>query len=196
MSYLLSLDTEGGGISHNYSLLSLTLSVVDPVTYEQIETLSLKLKPDNDSGYFVQGKALDVNKINILEHDKVAITYKDSKSEIYNWLVKQKTKYGKLVPFGNNFQRDIDIITRYTISYDSWTNFVKKFGIELTVLGVELKQLEVIPEEQSLALSKIAEFMSIKVDESKLHDDTYDVELGCLVLKGYRELFKKCYTSS
>jgi hypothetical protein len=186
---LLGIDTESGGISQEFDLLTLSLSVI--IDFEIVESLNLKVKPDPVNGrtqFFVQAEALRVNGIDLAQHDLEAITYSESKKIIYEWLKEMKGKYGKLLPFGNGISRDIQLITRYTISSKSWDQFVKRNPIELTSIGNCLKLMGLIPEDQSLALSNIAEHFGATIDPDVVHTAEYDVWLGIQALKGYSSL--------
>ena len=186
---LLGIDTESGGISTDYDLLTLSLNVIED--YEIIDTLNLLVKPDSVSGrtqYFVQGEALRVNGINLGQHDLDAICYREAKQMIFGWLDGMHQEHGKLMPFGNGIARDIQMITKYTISSKSWDMFVKRNPIELTSIGNCLKLMGLIPEDQSLSLKNIATYFGAEIDEEKVHTAEYDVWLGIQALKGYSSL--------
>jgi hypothetical protein len=117
--------------------------------------------------------------------------YKESKQFIYDWLKDAKNDFGKLLPFGNGVSRDIQLITKFTISPKTWETVVMKNPIELTSIGNNLKMLGLIPMEQSLALSKIASYFGVEIDEEKVHTAEYDVWLGTQVLKHYNQLITK-----
>jgi|APGre2960657404_1045060.scaffolds.fasta_scaffold67122_1 hypothetical protein len=189
---LLGIDTESGGISPDYDLLTFTMCIIKD--YEIVRTIDMKLKPDpidGRSSYYVQAEALGVNGINIPEHDLKAMPYKESKQFIYDWLKDAKNDFGKLLPFGNGVSRDIQLITKFTISPKTWETVVMKNPIELTSIGNNLKMLGLIPMEQSLALSKIASYFGVEIDEEKVHTAEYDVWLGTQVLKHYNQLITK-----
>ncbi len=178
---LLGLDTESGGISVDCDLLQINLSVIND-NFEIVDKLSLDVKPDPYNGRTsyqnIEAEALRVNKIDLAQHDLTAITYKESKPIIYNWLQNAYSQYGSLTPFGQNVQRDINIITRYTISTDSWFNFCDRRVIDTISLGKFAQMLGIIPMSQSLSLSKVTKYLGIEVDESLLHTAEYDVALG------------------
>ena len=189
---LLGIDTESGGITTDYDLLTLTMCVIKD--YEIVKTLDMKLKPnpvDGRSDYFVQAEALAVNGINIAEHDWKAMPYRQSKQIIFDWLEEAKNEFGKLLPFGNGVSRDIQLITKYTVSPPAWEMVVMRNPIELTSIGNNLKMLGLIPMNQSLALSKIATYFGVEIDEEKVHTAEYDVWLGTQVLKHYNQLITK-----
>jgi len=185
---LVSADTESGGISLDCSLLSVCFSLLNG-KLEPIHTLNLKVKPDPDAdgrvAYKIQAEALAVNGINLIEHDKAAITYKESKPIIYNWLKEMHDSYGSLTFFGNNIQRDIDLITNYTISENSWNNFCDRRVIDTSVIGKFLQLAGKIPEDQSLSLSKITKYYGVDVSKYGVHTSDGDVLLGIELIKNY-----------
>jgi hypothetical protein len=189
---LLGIDTESGGIGLEYSLLSINFSIIDD-NCEIVESLDLKLKPDPINGrseYFVQAEALRVNKINLAQHDLEAISYKESKSVIYKWLEKTTKEYGNFTVFGQKVERDVELITRYTISENSWYNFVNRRVIDTISLGKYAQLIGLIPETQSLSLSKITDYLGVEVDENRIHDAQYDVMLGAQYLKWFKDNLK------
>ena len=189
---LLGIDTESGGIGLEYSLLSINFSIIND-NCEIVESLDLKLKPDPINGrseYFVQAEALRVNKINLAQHDLEAISYKESKSVIYKWLEKTTKEYGNFTVFGQKVERDVELITRYTISENSWCNFVSRRVIDTISLGKYAQLIGLIPETQSLSLSKITDYLGVEVDESRIHDAQYDVMLGTQYLKWFKDNLK------
>ena len=188
---LLGIDTESStGIGN--SILTLNMSIIDD-NFDIAESLNLKLKPDPIEGrslYTVDAEAMEVNKIDLAKHDAEAITYKQSKTIIYEWLEQMYEEYGFLTPFGNCIQGDIDSIIALTITKNSWNNFVSYNSIELLSIGNFLKFAGKIPEDQSLSLSKLAEFLGVKIDTNLVHSAEYDVWIGAQIIKYYFELLK------
>ena len=188
---LLGIDTVSStGIGN--SILTLNMSIIDD-NFDIAESLNLKLKPDPIEGrslYTVDAEAMEVNKIDLAKHDAEAITYKQSKTIIYEWLEQMYEEYGFLTPFGNCIQGDIDSIIALTITKNSWNNFVSYNPIELLSIGNFLKFAGKIPEDQSLSLSKLAEFLGVKIDTNLVHSAEYDVWIGAQIIKYYFELLK------
>jgi hypothetical protein len=190
---LLGIDTENTGLLPGTQPLTLYMGVLDE-NFKIIQALDLKVKPDPIEGRTVYShievEALVVNKINLIDHDKVATTYKQAKTIVYKWLEDMQSIYGELTPFGNMVGGDINKICEYLISRGSWDGFCDRRVIELTSVGKTLQLLGRIPEKQSLSLSKISEYFGMKVDNNMLHTARYDVEVGAFVLKNYLELLK------
>lgn len=192
---ILSIDTESCGIGLEFPLLSVSLSIAQPVFYDNRkvtkifgstgDSLSLFVKPDFANGraeYLVQPEALNVNKIDLVQHDKTAITYKQAKSLIYSWLENAYSKYGTLTPAGHGVSRDIDIITEYTLSRQSWNNFVDVRVIDTVSLCKYLQIIGVIPEDQSISLTNALKFFNVAIDGELAHTAEYDCELNIKLL--------------
>jgi hypothetical protein len=191
---LLGLDIETTGLHSTANLLTLYMAIIGE-DFQVRESLDMKLKPNASTDergerpiYSVQAEAMKVNGIDLIQHDLDAISYKEAKTPIYNWIQEMSIKYGELTPFGNLVTQDINKITECTISRPSWDNFVDRRVIELSSLGKTLQFLGRIPKDQSLSLSKIANFFNIQADPNLIHTAAYDVWLGTQVLKGYTSL--------
>ena len=188
------MDLETGGFNELCDLLTVTLSVIDD-NYEMEDCLDLKVKPEPDKQgrtlLCVEPEALIVNKIDLIQHDAEAMTYKKAKPIIFNWLKAQSEKYDcKLTPFGNGIKFDVEKLTKHTITLDSFCQFTERQPIELTSIGKALKIQGKIPKNQSLALSNIAKYFGVEVNEELYHTSKYDVWLGAQVMKNYMELMK------
>jgi hypothetical protein len=141
----------------------------------------MDLKPDTDE-YVLTAKALEVNKINIKEHDKTATRYKDAKSILYNFLdTNSQGGLVKLIPIGQNVTFDILKIKSDLISSGSWEKFVSYRVMELGTVTQTCQILGLIPDEISTGLSSIAGYL--KIDTSKAHTSSGDVDMTILVLK-------------
>ena len=190
---LLGIDTETTGLLPESQLLTLYMGIVDD-NFKIIQSLDLKIKPDPINGRTVYShievEALAVNKINLIDHDKVAITYKQAKTIVYKWLEEMYSLYDYLTPFGNMVQGDVDKICECLISRGAWDNFCDRRVIELSGIGKTLQLMGKIPETQSLSLSKISKYFEMQVDDNLLHTAKYDVEVGAFILKKYLDLLK------
>ena len=187
---LLGLDCETTGLHENANLLTLYMGVLDE-NFNIMDSIDLKLKPEPINGkieWSIQIEAMQVNKIDIFQHEQTAITYKEAKPKIYNWIADASSKFGELIPFGNMINKDIDKICDCVISRGSWESFVDRRTIELLSIGRTLQFMGKIPRTQSLSLSKIAEYLGVEVDKSKIHTAQYDVLLGSLILREYLHL--------
>ena len=93
MTRFLAFDAETGGIGADKALLTLYFIVLNE-KFEVLDELDLRIKP-NDDIYHVTAEALEINKINLVEHDKVALTDKAAGQVLYPFLEKHSEK-GKI----------------------------------------------------------------------------------------------------
>ena len=89
MNKYIVFDVETGGIGLDKSLLSACFLYcqydVKNDEYEIIDGLDLKIKP-NDDVYHVTAQGMQINGIDLVEHDKVAITEKQAGTKLYDKL--------------------------------------------------------------------------------------------------------------
>ncbi len=192
---LLFLDTETGGISTEHSVLTLTFT---ECTFEadkilRKSRLSVSVKPNN-SIYRVNPEALNINGINLIEHSKSAVFYKEAESLIVDY-IKQRfeaNNRNKLVLVGQNIQFDLDhLITPSIINPDSFYRYVDRRVIDIVSISQFAKLCGLIPMDQSLSLSTLAQHLNIPINELKLHTAEYDNDLAATVLFTLRNLFEK-----
>src|SRR6185369_4630353 len=115
MKYL-AFDVEAGGVTDDHSLLSAYFVVIDEDLKKVYGELDLLVKPDNGN-YVITPQALEVNKINLIEHDKVAITESKAGQLLYNFL-KTHAPDGttKLTPLGHNIAFDVQFIKKHLLN--------------------------------------------------------------------------------
>jgi len=185
----LFLDNEMGGLEREkHSLLTVYLMMTDD-NYNVIGELYLYLKPD-DGTYKVCGEAMAVNKINLLEHDKKAITYKEGGTKLYNWL-KSLTDSGKVkaTVVGHGIYSDVDWIVYHLMSRASFENFTSYRKLDTSSTCQFLKSVGMFPEEVSGSLVSLAKHFKVEVDENAAHDAKYDTQLTFKVFLALRKMF-------
>lgn len=133
----LFIDTETGGLSSNYSLLTLSAIPVDkdfnvvsaeyrcPRSGKMCQTDSgLYLTLQSDTYVLSQG-ALAVNKINIVEHDKTAVPLEDAADTLEFFINNVLKTFGKkyLVPAGHNVAFDVQFIRHHLLDDPTWNKY-------------------------------------------------------------------------
>src|SRR6185437_1201091 len=115
MKYL-AFDVESGGVTDDHSLLSVYFAVIDEDLKTLHGELDMLIKPD-DGNYVVTAGALVVNKIDLIEHDKVAIKESAAGTMLYNFL-KTHAPDGttKLTPLGHNIAFDVQFIKKHLLN--------------------------------------------------------------------------------
>jgi oligoribonuclease (3'-5' exoribonuclease) len=186
MAYLF-LDNEMGGLDRDqHSLLTVYLAVFDEHLMK-LDELYLYLRP-NDGIYKVVASAMAVNKIDIVQHDGIAITYKEGGTELYNFL-KRNSKDGadKLIPVGHGIHGDIDWILYHLISRGSWNVFVSYRKLDTSAVAQFLKSCGRFPETVSGSLKSLAEFFNVPFKEEELHDARVDTLISVAVFDKLRK---------
>ena len=187
----LFMDNEMGGLERDrHSLLTVYLMMTDD-NYNVIGDLYLYLKPD-DGTYKVCGEAMAVNKINLLEHDKKAITYKEGGTKLYNWL-KSLTDNGKVkaTVVGHGIYGDIDWIVYHLMSRASFENFTSYRKLDTSSTCQFLKSCGLFPEDVSGSLESLAKHFNINQhtgDDIQFHDAKFDTEITFKVFLALRKL--------
>lgn len=180
-----ALDNETGGLTSDTSLLTSFLAILD-ADLNIVDELELLVKPD-DGIYRVNAEALNINKINLLEHDKKAIPYSQAGAPLYEFLRKHSDNgANKLVPFGHNVMFDILGICDKIMSKKTWDHFC---GYRLLCTGNISQFLKLqgkLPSDIQASLGKLAAYFGI--DNSKAHTSKGDVLMCIEVLKKMKDL--------
>jgi DNA polymerase III alpha subunit (gram-positive type) len=170
MNKYVALDLETGGIGHDKSLLTAYLAILDE-NMNVVEELDLKIKP-NDDIYVLTAEALDINKIDIISHDKIAVSEKIAAQQVYNFL-NATTNDGKnkLTPLGHNVQFDIQFLCNKTISKKSWDKFCTYRVLDTGVVAQFLIAQEVLPH-MNASLGTLAQHYGITFEAHTAKGDT------------------------
>jgi DNA polymerase III alpha subunit (gram-positive type) len=119
----LFMDTETGGLSPKYSLLTASFILVDSQFDVLARPLYLEIKHDE---YVVTPGALNVNHINLAEHHKTATALPEARaifSEFVNTAVRVAQKK-RLVPAGHNVGFDMQFVRAYLCPTEKfWDDF-------------------------------------------------------------------------
>lgn len=184
----LFIDNEMGGLeSDKYSLLtSCLLASADGVS--TLEDLYLMLKPD-DGIYKVCASAMAINKIDLVEHDRLAIPYKQAGTLLYDWLrILTQDGKEKMTIVGHGVYLDVDWINRHLISKGAWDKFTSYRKIDTQAICQFLKICGYFPEDVSGSLLSLGKHYGIITDEDdkKAHNAKYDAELTMKVFTALR----------
>lgn len=182
------LDTETGGIGLDKSLLTAYFEVVTR-DFSPWATCFLRLKPDDDV-YRVSAEGLEVNKINLVEHNKTAVTYKQGGTHLYEFL-KTASEGGKikLIPTGHGMSGDLDHIFDKLVKRSTWETFVSYRRLDTSVLCNFLRLTGYLPETVSGGLENLAEFFGF--DKQNVHTADGDVKLIIKCLESMTKMFSK-----
>ena len=185
----LAFDTETTGLEPaRHNILTAHFILLDE-TLNEIDSLALSIKHNE---YVVSAKALEINKINLVEHNKVSISLFETRKKLEEFIA----PYQDLVCIGHNVQFDLDFILSNRILsgelYKKHFNSTKT--IDTLLILRKIRKDKGLPSEQSLSLSKITEFLNIKLaDNENFHTAKYDILITIELLKCIKERFNVEY---
>lgn len=168
----LAFDLESGGIHEGVSILTAYFQVLDK-NMQPLDSLKLKVKP-NDGIYSVQAEGLEINKIDLVHHDKIAITYSEAGGKLREFLV-QWSDNGKikLIPLGKNVGGDIKWVNQSMLGAKTWNMYVSYRVWEVTTLALAAQRIGKYPADESISLGALVEYFGIEIP-GVLHDEEYD----------------------
>lgn len=169
----LAIDTETTGLTNLCNVLTAYFIVLDE-NLNEIKHLDLKIK---HCSYHVYTKALEVNKIDLIEHDKVSTPKKEAILKLEEFLSGVEERY---IPIGHNVEFDINMLEDNGMDIHK---YIKSPYIDTYVICKKLKHEKKINDKQSLALGKISYFFGVNIDCKKLHTSEYDVRLSIELFK-------------
>lgn len=187
MNKYIALDTETGGITLDTSLLTAYFVVLDE-KFKVVDELNLVVKPD-DGNYVVNAQALNVNKINLVEHDKVALPYKAAKPFLYKFL-ELNYQGEKLIPIGHGLAFDIVRLKQDLIGQGSWENFVSYRTLDTSIVAQFLRAAGLFPDDVSGSLGSLVSYFKLP-PVGDMHDARVDTLQTVSVLQALLNLVKK-----
>ena len=178
------LDCESGGLIPGVSLLSMHMAICD-AHFNIIDEIELMTKP-NDGHYLVSAEALEVNGIDLINHDKIALTYSAAGQELRNFIWKYSRNGAiKLVPVGKNVAGDVKWINDNLLGEKTWKQFMSYRNYDITSLVIYCKRTGKIPNDAPESLSGIAKFLGIDAEWHTARGDNY---AGIAVVKKLESL--------
>jgi DNA polymerase III epsilon subunit-like protein len=123
----LFFDTETGGLTPDYSLLTVSAIITDRnfeiVTVHDMDPgVYMRLKYAN---YVTHPKAMEVNGLNLRDHDEHGFTVEEA-SEVFESFVKEgRAALGasKLIPAGHNVPFDMRFVQAYLMPDSQWSRY-------------------------------------------------------------------------
>ncbi len=183
MKYLV-IDTESGSRHATSTLLTAYFLVVNDA-FQHMGCLDLKLKPEGDDHYIVDAQGLATNGINIVNHDHDAITCKQAKPLLYEFL-KMHSVSERLTPLGHATKGDIRRITDNLISKGSWDQFCTYHFIDTSVVLQFLRACGKMPEDEDGSIQALAAYFNIP--PATWHVAKFDAEITMKIFQKMVEL--------
>ena len=175
----LPFDTETGGIGPDVSLLTAHFAICD-ANWNILAELYLAMKP-NDGIYKTTAEALTINKIDLINHDKIALTYSESGARLRDF-IKLHSQDGKikLQPMGKNVAFDVLKVTDNILGAKTFNQYVSYRCYDITPLVTFLKRTKRLELNAPESLSGLAEYFGIT---AKWHTADGDNKAGIEVMK-------------
>lgn len=178
----LAVDNETGGFEGT-SLLSTYLCALD-ADLNSLGSWDCAVCPD-DRIYRVEAGGLDVNKIDLVEHDKVALTYSAAGASLRTFLRKMSDDGKiKLIPVGHGVTGDM-IGLRVLLSRANLEMYTSYRKLDTAVVAQFLKFCGKLPEDVSGSLESLCQYFEVGEGEV-LHTAHGDVIRTLAVLKAMR----------
>lgn len=175
----IAFDLESGGILDGCSVLTAFFKVLDQ-DMKEMDRLHLIVKP-NDGVYHCTAEAMAINGINLIEHDKVAISYSEAGGKLRNFLVKNSDNGKiKLIPLGKNINSDIKWVTESILGKKTFNMYVSYRIWEVSTLALAAQRLGKIPYDMSISLGSLVKHFNIDIP-GVLHNEEYDTDATILV---------------
>jgi len=178
-------DTETGGVRKEMSLLTLYGHILDE-NLNILDTIDLKIKPD-DGVYHVNAQGLEINKINIVDHDRVAKPLSEVKTRFKNYICGWSLNQ-KLTPIGHNVRFDVKFVKTHLL--EDWDRYFDRRHIDTASIGKFLALSGIVPKLKTYSLSEMAQALMIDVNEDSRHEARFDADLTLNVLRNMTQLIK------
>lgn len=188
MSNYFLFDTETGGLKKESSLLTIfgymlseELNIMSEISYA--------IKAENGL-YIVEAEGLAVNRIDIVEHDKIAMPINEVKLRFKNDICKWSFGVGKqkITPIGHNVRFDVKFVKNHIMP--DWDNYFDRRQIDTAGIAKFLFLTGALPDLVSYKLSDIARSLGIKVNEEELHTSKGDVDLTLAILRKFKQIVR------
>lgn len=154
MSSYIAIDTEHGGFHPTTSLLSIGFAVFDPLTGEITDQMHLRVQHDI---YSVDPLALEVNKINLVDHHKIAYPISECRALARSFLascIKDKDDY--IIPVGSSVAGDVQLLKNNGF----YTSKISHKVRDLTVIASSLIDAGKLPD-MKVGLQDLASYFGI-----------------------------------
>jgi DNA polymerase III epsilon subunit-like protein len=188
MEKILAYDCETGGLNpREHSLLTLYMAVFSQDRNGKlslVQDLDLKIKPNDGEPYSLTAGAMKVNRIDIVKHDRDAVSINEAAHKVYYFL-KSASDDGrtKLVPSGHNEPFDRGFVLNNLLKEEVWKLFVDYHNLDTVSLAKSMKMKNKLPNDLKLNLRSLAKHLGHSIPDSELHTAKGDTLLFVKVLE-------------
>jgi DNA polymerase III alpha subunit (gram-positive type) len=178
----LAVDCETTGLLDTSQVLTAYFIILDD-DFTELKTLDLKIK--YDPKYTLNKRAMEINQINLEEHNNVAVNMCDAKKLVEDFL---KSK-SRLVPIGHNVAFDLNILKCNGLLEN--INIISYFSLDTLTIAQFLKSCNKLPQKQSMSLKTLCDFYGLKLDNDLgYHNAEYDIRMTIELLKTFQKMIK------
>ena len=181
--FICDLETSGTD-EHETDLLTLWGAVLDE-QFNIIDTIDLAVKPKNKY-YRVEAEAMGVNKINLAQHDKVALSYEAGVRRLANFLsvyarVENEVAKNKLVFCGHNCPFDRKYLRAF-LSQQVEETFFERHSLDTGAIARFLLVTGRLPKEVGSSLPRLMKHYGVHFGAAGAHNAEADTRATLEVL--------------
>lgn len=186
----LFFDTETGGLTPTYSLLTATFIAVD-ADFSIISVdgypngLTLQLKYPE---YFVTPGALAVNNIDIVQHDRQAVEIDAAREQLLDYLraALAKTKKRALIPAGHNVEFDRRFVQTYLLTEEEWDRYMTYPVLDTAVIARFLASAG--QHDRGFSLGRLVKKFLPELESSDFHNSEIDTLATIMLAKKFVDM--------
>ena len=186
----IAFDCETTGVNVNSNLLTVSFLILDENLNEK-DALNLSLRQNN--GYYVYPKALEINKIDIIDHHNTSLDLVDARKKLLDFLMKNKGRFN-FIPIGHNIQFDIKFIKQSgLLNEHEYNSYISCNPLDTLSVAQFLKLTGKLHEKQSLSLVNLCSSCKLKRHENENleHSAEYDIKMTIKLLKFFKNMVEK-----
>jgi DNA polymerase III alpha subunit (gram-positive type) len=173
------IDTETGGLTTDYSLLTVAAAIADE-QLNVVDTVCFGVKPPL---YIVSPDAMRVNKINLSEHAATSMSTERASEEFEHFLQKgmRHNSDKKLIPVGHNISFDLGFVWHQLLPEDIWRQYCTYPAIDTAGLARFFSVMNKIPGFYNL----VALRQLFQIETGEAHNAMADVLATVALLKKF-----------
>lgn len=183
----LCIDTETGGLTPDYSLLTLAAIVADeefnPIRGgTAADTLSLEIRHPK---YVVSPEALTINKIDLVHHSARGLRIEQAQQKFSEFVRQAKELCGKkMIPIGHNLPFDLSFVWAQLLPKEQWNQYCDYHFLDTMVAARFFKAAGVI--QGGCRLDDLREFFHI--DTGQAHTALADTKATLAVARALKAI--------
>ena len=191
MQHYLAVDTETTGLKAGVNQVLTAYFVVVDSTLQTIAQLDLSIKY---AEYNVNERAMEINKIDLVEHDKTALSVADARTKLKefiqsNCIVTTDTIDTKpMIIMGHNVGFDLKMLKGSNIlQSDTIDTLLQDNSIDTMLIAKSLKKYKQFPKDESMSLVNLCSAFKLELSPTEqtlgAHNAEYDIKMTIELLK-------------